>query len=229
MKSHRVGLTVVAIASLAVPHSAHAGILSWLDQLSGPGPFLVVDGSWGVKCSEKEAGGRGEGLGVAAVGIRAGCQSKVSLDEPNVTWFITGGAGFARRNNLNYGEGVAKPAVRFIKLGTSVDYTVHRMVDIGAGAGVQYFTGPRFPNFARVYLEPVRLGVRPLLVTSGPTLSGRQQLLGAFMVYVNWNILLGTLEGRTFGAPSDPFQARKELNRKEVGLSVDVGRLLAWN
>ena len=218
MKRYCVRLAVVAIASLAVPQTAHAGILSWLDQLSGPGPFVVFDASFGVWCSQdltKPRGGAG----------RWGCQSTVSLEERNLTWYLTGGAGCALDNPLDYGTGVDKPPVRFVKLGTSLDYTVHRTVDIGAGVGVLYFNGPRFPNFARLYVEPVRLGFRPFLLNSRGPLTPRQQRLGAFVLYVNWNILTGTLEGRDFGAPSDPFRARNELDRKEFGLAIDFGRL----
>jgi len=219
MKRYCVRLAVVAIASLAVPQTAHAGILSWLDRLSGPGPFVVFDASFGVWCSQEPKAELMTGTG------RWGCQSTVSLEERNLTWYLTGGAGFALDNPLDYGTGADKPPVRFVKLGTSLDYTVHRTVDIGAGVGVLYFNGPRFPNFARLYVEPLRLGFRPFLLGSGDRLTPRQNRLGAFVVYANWNIVTGTLEGRTFGAPSDPFRARNELDRKEFGLAIDFGRL----
>lgn len=213
----RLAVVAIAIASLAVPQTAHAGILSWLDQLSGPGPFVMFDASYGVWCSQESK--------TEIIAARWGCQSNVSLDQPNLTWYLTGGAGFALDNPLDYGTGTDKPPVRIVRLGTSLDYTIHRMVDIGAGAGVFYFNGPRFPNFARLYVEPLRLGFRPLLLTSRGGLTPRQKRLGAFVLYVNWNIVTGTLEGRTFGAPSDPFRARNELDRKEFGLAIDFGRL----
>ncbi len=227
MKRYCVRLAVVAIASLAVPQTAHAGILSWLDQLSGPGPFVVFDASFGVWCSQKPAELSQTSAEQMTVSGRWGCQSTVSLEEPNLTWYLTGGAGFALDNPLDYGTGVDKPPVRFVKVGTSLDYTVHRTVDIGAGVGVLYFNGPRFPNFARLYVEPVRLGFRPFLLNSSDVLTSRQKRLGAFVLYLHWNILTGTLEGRTFGAPSDPFRARNELDRKEFGLAIDFGRLFA--
>jgi hypothetical protein len=76
-----------------------------------------------------------------------------------------------------------------------------------------------------LYVEPLRLGFRPFLLNSRCALTSRQKRLGAFVLYVNWNIVTGTLEGRTFGAPADPFRARNELNRKEIGLAIDFGRL----
>lgn len=218
MKRRCVGLAVVALCSLALPQAAGAGILSWLDELSGPGPFLVFDASRGMWCSHK--------LNTTMSGVRWGCQSKVSLDDRNLTWYLTGGGGFALHNPLDYGTGNDKPPVLIVKLGTSLDYTVHRLFDIGAGAGVLYFDGPRFPKFARVYVEPLRLGFRPLLLGSGKSLTSRQNRLGAFVAYANWNILVGSLEGRTFGAPADPFRARNELKRKEVGLAIDLERLI---
>lgn len=220
MKRDCVGLAVVAFCSLAVPRAAGAGILSWLDQLSGPGPFVVFDASRGVWCSQPKPQPQPQ-----VVAGRWGCQSRVSLEKPNLTWYLTGGAGFALDNPLDYGTGNDKPPVRIVKLGTSLDYTVHRLVDIGAGAGVFYFNGPRFPNFARVYVEPLRLGFRPLLLGSRDGLTPRRNRLGAFVVYANWNIVTGSLNGRTFGAPADPFRARNELDRKEFGLAIDFGRL----
>lgn len=218
MKRYTVRLAVVALATLGVPQGADAGILSWLDQLSGPGPFIVFDASYGVWCSQ-------EPTKTEIITGRWGCQSTVSLEKPNLTWYVTGGAGFALDNPLDYGTGADKPPVRIARLGTSLDYTIHRTVDIGAGVGVLYFNGPRFPNFARLYVEPIRLGFRPFLLNSSGKLTSRQKRLGAFVLYVNWNIVTGTLEGRTFGAPSDPFRARNELDRKEWGLAIDFGRL----
>ena len=217
MKRCCVGLAVVSLCTFALPGTAGAGILSWLDQLSGPGPFVVFDVSKGVWCSQKPK--------VELITGRWGCQSTVSLEEPNLTWYLTGGAGFALDNPLDYGTGQDKPPVRIVKLGTSLDYTIHRLVDIGAGVGVLYFNGPRFSNFARLYIEPVRLGFRPLLLNTHGALTPRQERLGAFVLYVNWNIVTGTLEGSTFGAPSDSFRARHELDRKEFGLAIDLARL----
>ncbi|MDQ3348376.1 MAG: hypothetical protein M3545_10460 [Acidobacteriota bacterium] len=223
MKRNCVRLALVALCSLALPRTAGAGILSWLDQLSGPGPFIVFDASRGVWCSKKPSPSVNRETTMAAG--RWGCQSTVSLEERNLTWYLTGGAGFALDNPLDYGTGNDKPPVRIVKLGTSLDYTIHPLLDIGAGVGVLYFNGPRFPNFARLYVEPLRLGFRPFLLGSGDRLTPRQNRLGAFVVYANWNIVTGTLEGRTFGAPSDPFRARNELDRKEFGLAIDFGRL----
>lgn len=203
MKRCCVFLAVLAIAGV-VPRTAHAGILSWLDQLSGPGPFVVFDATYGVHCFEKETKAgtaepeRGTEANLLGFGLRGGCQSYRSLDERFPTWFVTAGAGVALRNELRYPDHVRDRTVRFLKVGTGIDYTAHRTFDIGAGVGVMYFDGRSFPNFSRIYVEPVRVSFRPLLVkTAGDGgLTNREQRLGAFMVYANWNILISTLEGK---------------------------------
>ena len=216
--------SVLAVAILALlPRTAHAGLLSFLDQLSGPGGFITLDVSRGIWCS-KPPTDRPENRTLGGLGIRAGCQSKVSLDERNLTLFASVGGGIAVKNNLDYGGAPGSKAVRFLKAGASLDYTLHRTLDVGTGAGVMYFTGPSFPNFARVYVEPVRLGFRPLVIKKTP----RMQLLGAVVLYANWHILTGTVEGKTFGAPLDHFRARNELDRGEYGVTIDIGRLLYW-
>jgi hypothetical protein len=216
--------SVLAVAIIALlPRTAHAGLLSWLDQLSGPGGFITFEASRGIWCSKPPVD-RPENHTLAGFGIRAGCQSKVSLDERNLTLFAAAGGGIAVKNDLDYHGAPGSKAVRFLRAGTSLDYTLHRTLDVGVGAGVMYFVGPSFANFARIYVEPVRVGFRPLVIRKTP----RMERLGAVVVYVNWHILTGTVEGKTFGAPLDPFHARNELDRKEYGLTIDVGRLLYW-
>jgi hypothetical protein len=218
----RHALAFAAVILAGTPAPAHAGLLSWLDQLSGPGPFAVFDGSLGVKCSRPPSQRAGEVT--SASGISAGCQSKVTLAKRNLTWFVSGGAGLEiKKNHLQYDHAGAH-RVRLLRAGTSLDYTVFSTLDIGTGAGVMYFAGPEFSNFARPYIEPVRIGIRPLAKWKGTVHERR----GALLLYANWNILLGSVEGKDFGAPSDSFHARHELKRHECGLTLDVGRLLYW-
>jgi hypothetical protein len=106
-----------------------------------------------------------------------------------------------------------------LRLGASFDWTVHRTVDLGAGFGMAYFGGPRFDNFSRGYVQPVRVTFRPLLLRRSA-----EDHHGWLMVSANWHVLLGTIDGRDFGAPADPFRSHNEQD-VECGVSVDVLRL----
>jgi hypothetical protein len=220
---------VVLVATMVAcsAGTAHAGLISWLDQLSGPGPFWIFDGSYGIKCSGDPVPSterrKAETFGF---GIRGGCEARRSLEQRTWTWYLSAGAGFATENHLNYSDAGSHP-VRLVRFGTSVDRTVHRTLDLGAGIGGMYFAGPDFSNFTRMYLEPVRVNVRPLVLWPGAP-GARRERRGALSVYINWNILVGTVEGKDFGAPLDTFRAHTELNRKEYGLILDIGRLLSW-
>jgi len=215
--------------------TAHAGLISWLDQLSGPGPFWIFDGSYGIKCpplgkasrDARASSGEGQaGLKTSAgskilTGLTGGCQSRESLDNRIAIWSAGAGLGFARKNPLVYDDHQTHSV--FVTRGaTSIDFRVHRTLDVGAGVGVIHFYVHDQASFARPYVEPLRIGFRPLVNWKGPI---RDERRGALVVYANWNIITGDITGDDFGASSDPFHVRNELKRFEFGLNIDVKRL----
>lgn len=210
-------LMLVVLAGCAVPATADAGILSWLDKLSGPGPFWGIEASFAVRCFVVgESNQTGQATRPEGSGFVIGCP-KSELKQKEFAWFLTIGGAIAEHNPLDYddlGRTAESTAVRMLKFGTALDYRVFPALEIGSGVGVRYFAGPRFDNFALPYIQPARMTIRPLLW------SGNDWLL----LSANWDILLGVVDGAKFGAPRDSFRADRE-NNLEIGVSIDLVRL----
>ena len=221
-------VSLLLLLSLTMPAHAEAGLLSWLDRLSGPGPFWGVDAGIALNC-KKEKGKEEEGLfRTAGDTLRLGCRNE-DLENKHPTWFLNIGAAAARHNDLKYGdrpEPEHSKDIGVIRLGTSVDYTLDASLDVGVGGGFTYFVGPSFVNFARPYVQPLRVTVRPLLLRwqKGGKHKHKLENLSWLLVNVNVNVLLGTIHGADFGAPADPFRVHNDIV-PEIGIGVDVATL----
>jgi hypothetical protein len=213
-----------------VPSTVQAqGFLRWLGRLSGPGPFWGLGADIALKClgvdETDEAPGTPEEVRPRVLtGFRFSCPD-ARLNDRHATVYLVVGGAIAENNPLNYGDAGAQTestAVRMLKVGASIDWTVHKMVDVGTGAGMVYFAGPRFDNFSLGYVQPVRFTFRPLLISEAA-----KDHHGWLLLSANWQILLGAIDGADFGAPSDPFRSRNEQD-VEVGVSIDVFRFVSW-
>jgi hypothetical protein len=213
-----------------VPTTVQAqGFLRWLGRLSGPGPFWGLGADIALKClgvdEPDEAPGTPEKVRPRVLtGFRFSCPDARLHDRHATVYLVVGGA-IAENNPLNYGDAgvqTESTAVRMLKVGASIDWTVHKIVDVGTGAGMVYFAGPRFDNFSLGYVQPVRFTFRPLLISEAA-----KDHHGWLLLSANWQILLGTIDGADFGAPSDPFRSRNEQD-VEVGVSIDVFRFVSW-
>jgi hypothetical protein len=229
MNRHLFRLTLALAATLLLARPADAGLLSWLDKLSGPGPFWGMDIVVGVKCfypenSKNSTRSKTDREALSSGGIILGCVSEAPLDEQHVAWLVTVGGALANNNPLDYGDRTDEKSrwVGSIKIGSSLDYTVLPLFDIGAGGGLLHFIGPSFANFTLPYVES-RLTLRPLLWRKKPTTT-QMTRWGWLQVSVGVNILIGTVDGAKFGAPNDPLNVRNE-TRLDLGLGVDFKRL----
>lgn len=227
MKLHRLLPLLLVLTLMPSPAQAQ-GVLRWLGRLSGPGPFWGLGAEVRVACFGVDKRARVNPNNVQAetesMGARFPCPKATynPLDEHATVYFSVSGA-IAESNPLDYQDAESQDesdAVRMLKVGTSIDWTVHRMFDLGTGFGIAYFGGPRFDNFSLGYVQPVRVSLRPLLWSRAVS-----DDRGWLLVSANWQILLGTLDGADFGAPSDPFVSKNEQD-VELGVSVDVLRLL---
>ena len=207
-----------------MPASASAqGFFRWLGRLSGPGPFWGASAEFALQCygvnekAKPEIPVKGR---VAGVGVRVPCKDALLTDRHATVYLIVQG-GIADDNPLFYGDqGEAESAaVRLLKSGVSLDWTVHKSLDVGAGFGLMYFAGPRFDNFSRGYVQPARVAFRPL------TLRGTDDADGWLILAANWQMILGRIDGPDFGAPLDPLVSRNEQD-VEVGATVDLVRFI---
>jgi hypothetical protein len=207
-------------AVLLAPASARAdGLLSWLGRLSGPGPFLGGNVSVCVTTTAKDEQ-------VETVGLFFSCKNS-RLERRHASIYVDAGAGLAWANELDYAgqdiEGKSE-RVAYFKTGGSFLYTVAPAIDLGIGAGVMIFDGPRFSSFVSPYVQPVKVVVRPLLLSSARD-GDDMERRGWLMLTASWTILLDTIDGAQFGAPADPLRERFE-NLPQFGIAVDIPRLL---
>jgi hypothetical protein len=225
MKTHSCRLLLLATAILVmVPTTADAGLLSWLSRLSGPGPFWGVEADVCLKAFPlKEREGPPTMMGGA---VRLACPN-AELNRRPISWYAHIGWAVAFDNPLDYtgvDAGDKSDNVWLLKLGTSFDFTVKPYLDLGVGVGVFHFGGERFDSFSRPYIEPVRVGIRPLLLRPGRDES-RTEHDGWLLISLNRVIHLGTLDGASFGAPFDSFRTYNEGNWSG-GITVDILRLM---
>lgn len=220
---------ILASASLMLtPASARAdGLISWLDKLSGPGPWIGVNLNVCVWRQEMPT----DPAELESVLVTC----KRNLNEPHWSVYTNAGVAFALANDLNYqGQDIAGKSggVRLFKAGTSAMYTVHPAVDLGFGGGFMVFWGDRFSRFTRPYVQPFKVAMRPLLFprrrragqspqeSTGPELERRAWLV----LSADWTLLPGTIDGSAFGAPADPLRATNEFI-PQFGIWIDLRRL----
>jgi len=222
---------ILWLLCLGAPSRADASIMDWLDRLSGPGPFWGIDFDMQVNCPSRASSSVNQGnrFKVLAANIVISCPDE-RFDKRHVNWYLTPGLGWTKQ--LNHLGDVpptnpdATKAIGTDKLGTAIDYTVAPAVDIGAGAGFLYFYGPRFVNFARPYVQPFRVAIRPGLFKPGAsTESTSSTVRGALAINFSVTMIVGTIAGSDFGVPASSFHVHNEFV-PEVGISLDVLRPL---
>jgi hypothetical protein len=222
----------VVLLLVLIPASASAqGLFRWLGRLSGPGPFWGASVDRYLKCLPTKGTPKPTPRAdpqqvhtdaMMMPGITMPCPD-TTLDDKHLTIYLNVTGAVAENNPLNYGDvGTQEEstAVRLLRVGASLDWTAHRTFDIGTGAGISYFAGPRFDNFVRPYVQPLRTAFRPLMLCGAATDND-----GWLIVSANWQILLGEIDGADFGAPLDSFRERNE-HIPEIGVTIDFVRLV---
>lgn len=222
----------------AAPAYLEAGLLSWLDRLSGPGPFWGIDFGIALKCPSPPPPCRDptcQGVAQTTSSVRVSCPGE-RLDKKHFNYYFNVGVAGTTRNKLNYGdrpEPEPSTAIGLVRIGSSVDYTLDPSLDVGAGAGFMYFGGESFDNSARPYVQPLRISIRPLLLNWSPqpfrndcNYTEKLRRRGWFIITFDLNLVVGTLDGASFGAPADLWRAHNEIV-PEFGVSIDVVKLLA--
>jgi hypothetical protein len=227
-------ILVLVLISAAVPEPAHAGLLSWLGRMSGPGPFFGVDISRCVAVKGGERPRRPAGAGASEEPEQTRGDLAATLTfcpelrggrryRPHWTFSVVGGLSGSLENQLQR-EGENGHAVWVLNAGGTADYTATPWLAVGAGAGINHFFGKDFRAFARPYVEPY-VAIRPaLLGRSGeiPRASSKgEAILRSLVASVGWRVLFADIDGASFGAPGDPFHVHNE-GRVSVGLGIDV-------
>jgi hypothetical protein len=220
------------------PAVARAGIIEWIDQWSGPGPFVGYVFDWRVACQyvEKDnddaprlAGPRDKWeRALGAVGVTGPCVFSPSSRGKRIA-ALTVSYGFfgSRRNDLWAGEpGVDDDVTKVKLISLEVAYWVRfaRSTEVGFGAGNYWISGPAFEPFTRTYLKPIQIDFKPGVFIKLPCKGCREGVWGSLdeLVSLRGSLILipSGFNAADFGAPSS-YRVVRDKNLS-LGLFVDL-------
>jgi len=164
---HLVIATCCVVVQLAAPAPAQAW-WEWLDQLSGPGPFMGWDVQLRLVCiPETRAGaidisldGITPGKQRLARALGSGCLFDKRVNPMGSLNFAFGQV-YSVRNELEYAPGFDKPVVTMTKFEPSLSMfaDASKRIEITSGLGVLVFHGSGFDTFAHYYWSPLRVTI----------------------------------------------------------------------
>lgn len=158
-------LGVMVAATLMTPRQSEA-VIGWLEELSGPGPFLAVQlPADRVICIAR---GSNENLGVASAWgsarDKSAAQAACARDDPRgVKAFVSVEFPIGRsRENQLFPQDPKGDRNRVTLIGVRPVFFVRATpgVDLGAGIGFTRFSGDAFDSFTRVTI-PLRARIVP--------------------------------------------------------------------
>lgn len=171
MKRRQAVWVLCVLFCLALPSRAHAGVIEWVDNLSGPGDFYGFTFEWRLVCMVEpvpaEETAKEEKIRTGAVGIIGpGCVfNRIPRTHRRVASVNLQFGLFwdkAKENRLSYADPDFDEKVRMTTVEPSFWVRPARWVEAGSGAGIAWFSGPGFESFRRVYLKPVQVDLKLL-------------------------------------------------------------------
>jgi hypothetical protein len=146
MRSVKGSLLLCALLVILMPAPAHA-FFGWLDNLSGPGPFMGEEIEIRLFCF----GGKDGGVKFVPIVVESGClvgtrkHHKVSIN------LIAGTALAIAKENIQYADPKANRFIGLVDYGVLVSRSVlDQRVELKGGVEGNYFYGPAFDNFTRL-------------------------------------------------------------------------------
>ena len=152
-------LVLSIVVQILVSTPAHAAISWWwIDNLSGPGPFVGFENDWRVWC------GGGKDDSKDRFGVESECLSG-TVEEHKWSVNVSAAIYFALHNNLTYANPGGGHNVQLLRVGPSFAYVLdnNRAVEVRAGVEWDMFMGNDFPLFSRVGV-PLLADIKPLAI-----------------------------------------------------------------
>jgi hypothetical protein len=233
----RVFVTALCAASFlfVLPAPAHAWF-DWIDQLSGPGPFIGFDLQWRLVCVQdsdpavreapdpKDPGPTGlrklDSFGTGAARVFAGIAGAGCVFQPQVNPESSFNFRVARLwstdNHLQYASGVEAPTVNMWQLEPSFSTFVDdkKLLELTVGMGLSVLSGDGFDSISRFYFKPVTLtftpGGRLSRRTNGDT-SITKKFARALSVSTGVFYMPKGFDAGDFGAVPGTFHTDREL------------------
>ena len=209
MRNVRLLMLVTAMALW--PGAAHAaGFWSWLEELSGPGPFTGYMFSVPLTCFEE--------------GRRIACWERdIDGGQTLVAKFGRFSSGDRPRfQDLPANDPDNLGAVHVIPISGVYLFRLHRTFDVGPGAGIMRFSGDGFDALYRFTLTPVSASVRPLLAFS------RNRWARLLRIEVDTSFVTKGFTGADFGNTRTGFRSGPEFLTR-AGIILDFGDVFYGN
>jgi hypothetical protein len=206
-----VRLVVVVAALTLWPGVAHASWWSWLEELSGPGPFTGTFPTFSVP------------LACFADGKRVPCWNPQPVKQTiavAVSRFNSDGR--RRFKDLPADDPGNTDDVNVVPLSGLYLFRPHRAVDVGPGIGVMFFSGSGFDTFARFVVTPINASIRPLVFFN--KLRG-YAWARVIRLEVDSSFVTKGFKGTDFGNTRTKFESGPEFLTR-TGLVIDFGGLV---
>jgi hypothetical protein len=210
-------MVLCAFFCFMLPTFAHAGLIEWIDQWSGPGDFWGTALDWRLVCvSEKDTSKRADRIDQAQPtgepefrSIPFGIIGPSCVFKPVPKGYrriaslnLTFGFYNAEKNDLPYSDPGVDKDVKLASLEPSFWMRVGPGVEVGTGFGIFWVGGPAFESFDRVYLKPIQVDFKPLvtLVTLLDDLPKYGSPLELISFRAGLLVMPGGLAAKDFGA-----------------------------
>jgi len=227
MTTGLIGLALLLTA--ARPASAQWNIIKWLEELSGPGHFVLNGAEVHLGCQLKgQANAETQTAATQGPAILRGlfCDQNLTTPKGSTTqvwkevryFFAVLAAGGTGTNPLGYPAGEKKDKVSAWTITGGPVYRLSAATDLGASVGFVRFSGSTTRSFNKFVVDPYVV-IRPLVLLDHKW----EQLLGV-RLDATWYPQGFTLED--FGAISGPLNGDGEVIF-QIGLVVNLA-YLGW-
>lgn len=226
MKKLASTLVLCFAVQTAAPTAAHANIWRWIEELSGPGPFIGLSPEFRVKCWGPSPVTKTEPYRAGGATLKFPCPNTPEAD----TYFqfsfnIQTGILWGQKNPVEYDEELtdAEKKVMLFPVEAIVYWQPKLGVELGAGAGIFIFkNSQRFPTLFVPVIEPLRVDVRPFDLMLGP----HQQKFGHKLlrsITARYGLLVfpQKLDGTHFGGRAGARFTPEAVNSYEIAIDLE--------
>jgi hypothetical protein len=209
-------LAAAAVALWPAPARAESDVLSWFEELSGPGPFYsipMLSGGIRLVCgSRSEPGGH---LYAAKYGTDADNARPCLENTRDITWYVYAHYTYTRTGDKSqFGEPIAR-SISAHAVDVYIRLRVNPAVDLGMGVGATYFTDGRgsggFDAIGNATYTPVNVVVRPAQL-----LWKDNKWTRSFGIVYSQAVRFSTLTSVDFGGGAGLYSSKTELNARWV-------------
>ena len=199
---------MMSLLATARPASAQWNIIKWLEELSGPGYFVLYGGEVHVGCVFDKVDVKISGTGPKGLRVLFCDQNRTPVDSRQVwekTRFFVAiqAAGGTGTNPLEYPAGEKKDRTSVFTFGGGPVFRLCPALDVGASVGVAKFSGSTSRSVTKAVIDPYVV-IRPLV-------KAPEDLRQYFALRINATIFPQGFTLEDFGATAGSLDGKAEV------------------